>query len=248
MKMMKLLSLNFLLGKTVLLSYPKSGRTWLRYIFDLLGSDVTFTHAGHGTNNNIGKPFSGLKHSVVGRKTIFLHRNVLDTAVSFYFQVHRHAFVPGAFMFERKVVRLQRSNLMPPLDMGEFILHPSWGIENVCKFNRAWGDYFFCRRDTHVVSYEQLREGPELFLPPLLNFVGARDYCLADIIQQSSFSAMQAVESEGANEKLRLHGLRDADPESLKVRKGHIRGYRDYLSADIIERADGIALKYGFRI
>ena len=85
------LTKNWILNRTVFVSYPKSGRTWIRYIFALVNLDVEFTHAGFGTREikQIGTEFNGVKKSVLGRRNIFMYRNPLDTAVSLYFQIHR---------------------------------------------------------------------------------------------------------------------------------------------------------------
>jgi hypothetical protein len=57
----------------VFVSYPKSGRTWLRYVLDLVGCKVKFTHAGHGTANvrEIGEPFVAPMIADLGHKNIF---------------------------------------------------------------------------------------------------------------------------------------------------------------------------------
>jgi hypothetical protein len=68
----------------VFVSYPKSGRTWIRYIFHLVGRQVRFTHAGQGTSNpsEIGTKFKRVRGSVLQDKNMFMYRNALDTAVS----------------------------------------------------------------------------------------------------------------------------------------------------------------------
>jgi hypothetical protein len=82
-------------------------------------------------------------------------------------------------------------------------------------------------------------------LPPSLEFVGAREYELEKVLQLCGFEAMHAVEMAGANETLRLYGMRNGDPESLKVRKGRIGGYTQYLSESVITEAARIATAYG---
>jgi hypothetical protein len=39
---------------------------------------------------------------------------------------------------------------------------------------------------------------------------------------------------------------REDDPESRKVRRGRVGGYRDYLSDATVERCREIASRYGF--
>ena len=59
---------------------------------------------------------------------------------------------------------------------------------------------------------------------------------------------MKSIEMSGDGKDLFLYGLRNDDPETLKVRKGKMRGYFDYLDADAIARASRTAATYGFEI
>ncbi len=241
---------NNLTGRTVLISYPKSGRTWLRYIFHMLGLDVELTHAGYGTGGakNIGKPFQHLKKRVMGRRNIFLHRNPLDTCVSLYFQVHRTDLISGAYEYQRKYRKLARAARLPPQDMDEFALHPVWGVENVCKFNAAWLAYLADRPCSMVLSYEHLREDPEARLTTLLEFIGAEPCDLAAVIDGSRFEKMRLKEIAGTDQELRLNGPQLADVDALKVRRGKVQGYTDYLSTGAIAEASRIAAAYGFEV
>jgi hypothetical protein len=241
---------NNLTGRKVLISYPKSGRTWLRYVFHLLGLDVELTHAGYGTGGarNIGKPFRHLKKRVMGRRNIFLYRNALDTCVSLYFQVHRTDLISGSYEYPKKYRKLARADCLPPQDMDEFALHPIWGLENVCKFNAAWLAYLEGRPCSMAFSYEHLREDPETHLAALLDFIEAEPYDLAAVIDGSRFEAMRSKEISGADQELRLNGPQVPDIDALKVRRGKVRGYTDYLSEGAIAEASRIAATYGFEI
>lgn len=60
---------------------------------------------------------------------------------------------------------------------------------------------------------------------------------------------MQKLEmSKGLNKKLRLHGLHKGDRESLKLRRGKVQGYKDYLSPATVEDARKVATRYDFEI
>jgi hypothetical protein len=48
--------------------------------------------------------------------------------------------------------------------------------------------------------------------------------------------------------KLRLGIQVPGEPESMKVRKGKVGGYKDYLKPDIIKACDQIAASFGFQI
>ncbi|MGR9046775.1 MAG: hypothetical protein ACU83N_15935, partial [Gammaproteobacteria bacterium] len=143
--------------KIVFVSYPKSGRTWMRYIFHLLNVEIDFTHAGYGSKRAKllkQNPFIGLDLKRLGDKNIFMHRNPLDTAVSHYFQIHKHELHGFKKKLKTDYIISALSGKLPPKDIEKYVLHPAFGIENVCKFNRAWLDYFKTLPDGLVLSYE----------------------------------------------------------------------------------------------
>ena len=244
------LSKDWILNRTVFISYPKSGRTWMRYIFSLVNLNVKFTHAGYGTYEvkEIGSEFNGVKRSVLGRRNIFMHRNPLDTAVSIYFQIHRTDFVEPRNHYRQKYEKLEKLRRLPPDDINAFVLHPIWGCENVCKFNRAWYDFLKKKNNGLIICYEDLRKNPRYNISRILDYLGARDYAINDLVHKSSFENMREIELSGRNKKLKLHGLRGGDFESLKVRKGKVKGYIDYIDTETIKLVGDIVKKYDFEI
>lgn len=235
----------------VFISYPKSGRTWMRYVFHLLECPVKFTHAGHGTltiNNRGGKPFSGLKLSVLGKKNIFLYRNPLDTAVSMYFQIHKHDPIKLSARSALSYLWMALTRGLPPKDINSFVLHPVWGVENICRFNRAWLDYFENRPNSLVITYEEARKNFATVVQQLVSFAGIAAGDVEAIVRQSDFEAMKQLEMKGKSRELRLYGLRSGDPNTMKVRKGVVGGYLDDLDVKTIEAAREIAARYRFEI
>lgn len=233
-----------------LISYPKSGRTWVRYVFNLAGLRVKFSHGGHGTANlkEIGNEYVGVKETAIRQKNIFLYRNSLDTAVSLYFQIHRRNLSGDDAGHLAMLDKLTKLGRLPPVDINEFVLHPIWGCEQISKFNRGWRDYLQNERSAFVVRYEDLKEDPLLWFTRLFDFLGHKNYDLDRLIAESSFQKMRMVELQGADKKLKLYGLKDADYDSLKVRKGAVKGYVEYLTPETIAAASFIAKKYGFDI
>ena len=204
----------------------------MRYVFSLVGKQVKFTHAGHGTANarEIGEPFIRTRPEQLGSKNVFMHRNPLDTAISLYFQVHHVDFAPDAQNYAEMHTKLEKAGRLPPEEISAFVLHPVWGIENVCRYNRAWLDCAATRADFLTMSYEDAISDPK-------TAIGA-----------ASFDAMKALERSGASSGLRLSGNSDPDPRSAKVRRGVVRGYVDYLEEAEIDAARQVAAGYGFDI
>jgi hypothetical protein len=235
-----------------LISYPKSGRTWVRYVFALAGAKVKFSHGGHGTATleEIGNEYAGLQETVLRQKNILLHRNVLDTAVSLYFQIHRRNLSSDNAGHLEMVDKLKKLGRLPPIDIDEFVLHPIWGCGQISKFNRGWCDYLQNERRALIVKYEDLRKDPSLWFKTLFDFLGCKNYDLDHLVSESSFQKMRAVELQpkGVRKGLRLYGLKDGDYDSLKVRKGAVKGYVEYLRPETIAAAALIAKEYGFDI
>ena len=158
-----------------LVSYPKSGRTWLRYVFHLAAADVQFTHAGSGTTSRyLGRRFSGVDRGELrGSRTIVMHRNPLDTAVSFYFQVHRKDLPRGSFRYYKRWIPYALTQRLPPRAMEDFVLHPGFGVAKICAFNRAWIDALHGDPDTLVLNYEEARRNARTVFGQLFEFLGA---------------------------------------------------------------------------
>jgi hypothetical protein len=146
--------------------------------------------------------------------------------------------------------KLKKLGRLPPIDIDAFVLHSIWGCEQICRFNRGWYDQLQKERKTIIVKYEDLKNEPSHWFKTLLDFLGCEDYDLDQLVAESSFQKMRAVELRpgGADKGLRLYGLKDDDYDSLKVRRGTVKGYVEYLRPETIAAAALIAEKYDFDI
>jgi Sulfotransferase domain len=223
----------------------------MRYIFHLLGCEVKFTHAGQGTDFSKRQPgvgFLALDLQVLGEKNIFMYRNPLDTAVSMFFQIHKHDAVPLWGKRLVKYLRMAWSKNLPPSNIDKFVLHPVWGIENICRYNWAWLDYFNDKPDVLVIRYEEAKSDLSGVVEKFADILGLVDVDTEDIAKQSGFKSMKKLELKGKSRDLRLYGQKKGDPDTMKVRRGIIQGYRDYLTEETIATAEQIATKYSFSI
>ena len=238
---------------SVCVSYPKSGRTWVRYAFHVAGVDVRFSHGGYGTKaaEEIGTEFVSVRPENFGERNIFLHRNPLDTAVSMFYQIHKRNLTPANKEYPRIIEKLAALDLMPPTEMDSFVLHPVWGCRNICAYNAGHIAYFTGRKNSLIVRYEDLRTDPETHFANLLRFLGKRRFDIAHIVSESSFERMREVELAANAQSRRQHklfGLRGGDTNTLKVRKGEVKGYASSLKPETIAEASAIAAGYGFAI
>lgn len=211
------------------------------------GAPLPFTHASQGSRREeLGRPFAGVPAEHRDRPVLFLHRNPLDTAVSFFFQVTRRDFAPGTLKWLQRVVPLWLGGRLPPRDVEAFVLHPAYGVEAVCRFNRAWIDHLSGRADSLIVSYETLRAAPVEGLSAVLRFLGREPEGVEAAVERASFERMR--ERDLATPPKRLKFLRPdlSDPDARKVRRGKVGGYVDYLDPGTMAEARAIAARYGF--
>jgi hypothetical protein len=237
-------------GDVIVLSAPKSGRTWIRtflcaYLckrygveftlqpgrYDLPGFPrVIFSHDRfeHRTKGNLWDRLRG-KYLVPRKdlrraKIVLLVRDPRDCFVSLYIQMTRRD--PDAALKERSVSELLRDE--------------RFGIRGFVRVMNDWLDEFGGRSDFTVVRYEALRASPAEYFRQLLAVLG-ETVPDASVFQEAldfaRFENMQKLEAAGAFDSEILQPGDVRDPESFKVRRGKVGGYRDYLSAQDQEYA-----------
>jgi hypothetical protein len=208
----------------VLISYPKAGRTWVRFMLNHAGVPIEYSHSGAG--NRLGLPFEQIKdrvHEWSDRRVIFLTRDPRDTLVSSYFQATKRI---------AEEARFQGS-------ISEFLRHPGYGIEKIARFNLHWLESAPLFRDFTHLSYEAMHASTAPELARAVTFATGKPADQRRVVQACEagrFDNMRKVEAAiaGAPEdkQTRLGGGAKEDPESLKTRKGKVGGWVDYLSPE----------------
>ncbi len=204
-----------------LVSHPKSGRTWLRFMLNAANVNIVYDHAGadnrmeHRFEEISSRPAEWSKWRV-----IFLFRDPRDTAVSSYFQ---------------SVKRMKEQHKFTG-DIHAFIRDPRFGIERIAKFNLRWLESASTFRDFTSVRYEEMHQDARRELFRVIAFATGKtpDCSLVEhAVAEGRFENMQKVELQfGAHmdDRLRLGGGNPGDPESLKTRRGKVNGWLDYLT------------------
>ena len=103
-----------------------------------------------------------------------------------------------------------------------------------------WLNEFSSRKDFTIVRYEALRASPAEHFRDLLAVVGDTTPDMSvfqEALEFSRFENMQKLEAAGVFDSKILHPGDVRDPESFKVRRGKVGGYREYLSAEDQEYA-----------
>jgi hypothetical protein len=229
----------------VVVSFGKSGRTWLRVMLSrfyqvrhglaerhLIGFDnlhlrnraiprIFFTH------DNYVKDYTGnvdSKADYYDRKVVLLVRHPADVAVSQY-QQWRHRMRPN-----KKTLNAYPEH-GEDVPLFEFVARREAGLAKVVDFMNAWAREMPRLRDLLVVRYEDLRARPEQTLGEILAFIGTPG-TEAEIKEAVAFASFENMKRLEQGRTFWLSGGRlvpkDArNPESFKVRRGKVGGYRD---------------------
>lgn len=242
----------FLRSADVLIcSYPKCGRTWIRfmlacYMDRLSGStepmtlermnriipaahksmhkdDIAILSRSHGQTSS-GAPIPLLAATHINysnrqariifsdKDIIFVLRTIYDVLVSQYFELVYRRGLPDT---QRVWEFIQREHL----------------LESLVSYFNSWSRHLPCHR--HItLTYENLKHDAHRELRAIVEFLklDINPTFLQEAVDMSSFQNMQQLQRE-------RYGVDDSHDgvSSLRVRKGKIGGYRDYLNADEIQ-------------
>ena len=234
-------------GDVIIISIPKSGRTWLRAFlcayfcrrfgleftlrpgrYDLPGFPrVVFSHDlfEHRTKGDRWDRLRGkylVPRGELGRaKIILLARDPRDCFVSLYLQLTRRD--PNAPLQLRRKTE------------SEMLRDKKFGVRAIINAMNDWINEFSDRENFTLVRYEALRASPAEHFRDLLAVLGESKpdgTMFQDALEFSRFDNMQKLEAAGAFDSNILHPGDVRDPESFKVRRGKVGGFREYLSPE----------------
>jgi hypothetical protein len=240
-----------------LLSFPKTGRTWLRVmIAQLLAAHFDqpeiATRAlepriegGPGVPRIVvrhdGNPHKATADEICphreeyrGCRVMLLVRDPRDAIVSNYFQVtRRDHWYEG--------------------DLASYLRWPRGSIDSMLRYYEVWARNRSAAAAMLLLRYEDLRHDTPAELRRVAGFLGLRgvtDAVVTQAVEAGSFDAMRRREAARAADASPLASGEAGDPESFKVRKGRVGGYRDYLTAGQVAwldaRVAGMDAWYGY--
>ncbi|QIG52098.1 sulfotransferase domain-containing protein [Nordella sp. HKS 07] len=240
----------------VVVSFGKSGRTWLcvllsRY-FQLrykLPADILLQYDSlHALNravprvmfshdNYIGD-YTGTRDSksdYANSRVILLARHPADTAVSQYFQ----------WKFRMRDRKKRINDYPDPKDdmaLIDFVLGEGGGIPKIVRFMNLWAAEFDKLKAIRVVRYETLRRDTANTLGNVLKFMNETptNEELAQSVEFASVENMRKMEKDtffrGVGERMTPGDA--SNPDSYKVRRAKVGGYRDYFTPEEVARID----------
>ncbi|NUQ18089.1 MAG: hypothetical protein HOP95_06500 [Sphingomonas sp.] len=229
----------------VVVSFPKSGRTFVRAMLARLyqrrfGIDergllefvtlrhapeetprVLFTHAGDAMRR--AEQIRVTPSDYAGKKLVLLARHPADIAVSRYHHLKHRS---------RDKTRQRLAD--QPLE--SFIWTNEGGIPSITAFLNQ----FVALPGVTIIRYEDFLADPRKSLKIMAQAIGMRTDTkdIADAVEFGSLANLKKLERERYFTSSRLQRTRKGDAQSGKVRSGKTDGYRAELSAEAAERID----------
>jgi hypothetical protein len=236
----------------LIIGHPKSGNTWLRVMLSRLygfrhglperlvvTSDelhrrnpaiprISATNGWYSYEGAVGAllEVGAPPDPVRDKPIVFLPRNPLDIAVSWYLQVTKRQ--------SRAKFELINAELATPIDRRtidrwSFVRSSGIGIESLCDFLNTWQRRIAALPSAITVRYEDLRADPAAALRRIGTLLDERFTAeeIGEAVRFAAFDNLQRLEREGF---FRQKGLRPAvkgDPSSAKVRRAKVGGWRD---------------------
>jgi len=244
-------------AQLIIIAHPKSGNTWLKVMLTRLHAtrhgigDEEFaryseladrnpniprfaaTNGWYSYEGAVGRLLSpdAQDSALRGKPVILLARNPIDISVSWYFQftkrqsAHKQELINH--FIEHPIDRRQ-------VEMWEFVRQSDIGLPFLIEFLNTWEHRLAGLDKSLLVRYEDLRSDPATELKKITQLMGDSfsDDEINAAVEFGSFDNLRKLESNGFFRQGGLT-LRDSkDPESFKVRRAKVGGYRDYFTPE----------------
>jgi hypothetical protein len=252
-------------SQLIIVAHPKSGNTWLKVMLtrlygirhgiaaedfskypSLADSNPAIprfaaTNGWYSYERAIGDklqpeaPDSKLKHKPV----MLLARNPLDIAVSWFFQFTKRQSAHKQELINADLAHpVDRSNI----DMWDFVRHSDIGLNSLIDFLNYWERALAKLDKTLLTNYESLRADPGAVLRQITTLMGDSfaDEDIQEAVDFGSFDNLRKLESEGFFRSGGLTLRNPRDPESFKVRRAKVGGYRDYFTPEQADELEAL--------
>jgi len=240
-----------------IVSYPKSGRTWLNVIlskyFQLRYDLPDYLLIRHGnlhrrnpsiptilfTHDSYTRDYTragGSKAPFYAKPTVLLIRHPADTAISLYFHwLHR--------MQPCKTALSRLPSHGTDIGLFHFVMQ-EFGLPRVVRFLNEWAEETSRIERLLLVRYEDMRANPDAEVGRMLRWMGQdpSDAEIAGAVEFASFENLKQLEARDLFRANGSKGLSPGDrsnPDSFKVRRAKVNGYRDYFDPRQVREIEG---------
>lgn len=261
-----------------IIGHPKSGNTWLRTMIShlyrqryglaeslVLKSDelhlahpscprFLVTNAFYSYEAVIGRAMDAARAdpAFLDRRVLLLARHPCDIAVSWYIQ-----FTKRMSSAKRELINARLKRPVDPATVGkwEFVMNEEIGLPALIEFLNAWENNLKRVEHSMIARYEDLRLQPHAMLKAIMTFF-EQDFSDTEIdaaVAFGSFENMKKLERSRVLSRGGFSAYRPDDPETAKVRRGKIRGYReDFTPAQVAQMdrlvAERLSPTFGYSI
>jgi hypothetical protein len=252
-------------ARMVIIGHPKSGNTWLKVMISrlyqqrfglpanrlintdelarkhpeiprLAASNGYYSYEGViGDALAPGAADNPLRHKPV----LFIARDPRDIAVSWYFQFTKRQSAHKQELINHFIEHpIDRRSA----EMWPFVRESDIGLPFLIRYLNTWLENVAALPQARMIRYEDLRAEPGRVLAEVTELLGDRFSAeeIKGAVEFGEFDNLRNLESQGFFRQGGM-SLRNADdPNTFKVRRGKVGGYRDYFSAEQIEEVDAL--------
>jgi hypothetical protein len=126
----------------------------------------------------------------------------------------------------------------------DFVMDPNCGVPRIIGFLNLWARELPNIKNLLMVRYEDMRTEPEKQLERIVEFLGMQpdEKFLKDTVEFSSVDNLRKLEKENYfwRSGSRVKARDPSNPNSYKVRRAKVGGYRDYFDDDQVARIDAL--------
>ncbi len=249
----------------LIIGHPKSGNTWLKVMLSrlyqirhnlpaslIVTSDelarrhpgmprITATNGHYSYEGAVGAALApDAPESPLRRKPmLLLARHPCDIAVSWYFQFTRRQSAAKQELINAWIDH--------PIDrrtigMWDFVRHSDIGLVSLIDYLNGWERNLACLPRALMVRYEDLRAETAKELRRITALMGETfsDPEIEQAVEFGAFDNLRQLESKGFFRQGGLRLRNPNDPESFKVRRAKVGGYRDYFTDDQAAELDAL--------
>ena len=168
-------------------------------------------------------------------RLIFLFRDPRDIAVSYYFHLQNRS---------TPVERAHKgvADAVLAKSMFEFVTDAQVGVPHIVVLMQRWLARMASLERAILVRYEDLHADPKAELARVMEFLGqaCSEAEIAQAVEFAAFDNLKRREAGNFFASDRLRPVDQADPDSFKVRRGTIGGWRDYFDEHQCAVIDGL--------
>lgn len=248
-------NINFICKDTILVSYPKSGRTWLRMMLAKVlkdaGIDTDRSEMILCTHKNCGDIFKDYGKE---KRIVLLIRDPGDVVVSQFRELQankpwRLSNAPTISRFIRGIHIIEESSSgtagIPRAKDGV----RRTGINEIIEYMNEWFVDLRSVKEYKIITYEEMKKNPFSALKEVVEFIGyaCDDEHIRAAVEYGSFLNMKKIEEElvessnglglphsESNLLRKYKGNFGKEKQPTRVRRGKVRGYLDELNENDI--------------